>query len=568
VGLNSSDQTLDKISSEVHEAWKKVQLGLYRDALDLLEQTKVNATPDASALTIKGRALEGLGLFDDAESAYWEALSVDRNKTFEPFLFLGLLKDRLGDREKGLWVLEEGLKQFPGNTDLLREAGILHGLTGKWDKAFPYVLAAYRSAPEQEDNLMALGPIIDRLDILDLFGEMHQAFKTLLSRHPENPDIQDWYGRFLERMEKSQQALKFFRGLLRKSPRDTRLLAHVARLARNINEPARALDTYRLLMEETGESVDLYLAMAETHKMNGKPLSALPIVRRVLALDPENPDAQILLGLIAIDQGDTEKAENTLSEINYAPGHYQLGDLYLRKKKVANAVGAFARGFSLRPDPFYGLELLKLLNGKNEDFLFLETLSWMRILFPRTSVPNSLLKQISAKFLKNPEEQSLRDPEMLALYGLANALLPGRDRNMAYRLLEQAVTVDPLSEVLFWVLAMLDEDNRRWLAATTWYDKVKKNSREPVTLLHRMAENLYNHNHENDLEPLLEEFVSYYGARPGFYRVLASVVARSGDIDKPQAILRNGMKMFAEDSSLFEQFRALEPEKWNRLILS
>jgi tetratricopeptide (TPR) repeat protein len=563
-----SEQFLPDMGPAAREAMKNIRLGLYRDALDNLAQASENSIPDAHLSTLKGRALEGLGLFSEAETAYWNALSIDYNKTFEPFLYLGLLKDRFGDREKGLWVLEEGLKQFPGNTDLLREAGILHGLTGEWDLALPYILTAYRQSPSQEDNLLALGPVIDRLDILELFGEMHLAFKSLLERHPDNPDIQDWHGRFLERLEKSTQALKFFRGLVRKNPRDIRLLSHVARLARNVNEPARAIDTYQLLMEETEESVELYLAMAETHKMNGKPLSALPLVRRALALDPNHLEAQIMVGLITIDQGDLEKAESAVVNLPYAPAHYQLGDLYLRKKMPVKAMGAYSRGFSIRPDPYYGVELLKLIDRENEPFLFLETLAWIRILFPKTTIPSSLLKKTMAILSENPGQHSLHNSEKLAIHGLANVLLPGRDIDLGYQLLEQAATVDPLSEVLYWVLAMVDEDSRRWMNAVEWYKKIKKNSREPVTLIHRIAENLHNQDAYCDLDPLLEEFIATYGPRSGFYRVLASVVSRTGDLEKSQAILKKGMRTLIDDSSIFEQYRSLEPEKWKRILLS
>ena len=568
MGSTTSEHSSPNRTVSIEDVTKKVRLGLYPEALHLLEHLLEESVTDPSLHTLKGRVYESMGLFTEAEGAYWNALSIDHQTTFEPFLFLGLLKDRMGDREKGLWVLQEGLKHFPDNPDLLREAGILHGLSGEWDMALPYVLSAYRKHPSHEDNLMALGPIIDRLDLVDMFGEMNQAFKALLDRNPSNQDIQDWHGRFLERMEKSQQALKFFRGLLRKNPKDPRLLGHVARLARNVNEPARALDTYQLLMEETGESPEIYLDMAETHKMNGKPLSALPLVRRALSIDPDNRDALILLGLITIDQGDLDKAAEAVEVLSYAPAHYQLGDLYLRKKKYVQAIGAFARGFSIRPDPYYGLELLKLLNKGNDHFLFLETLSWMKILFPKTTIPGSLLKQELARLPKNPDKSSLHDPETLAIHGLANALLPGQDRSTGYRLLEQAVTVDPLSEVLFWVLSMIDEDNRRWTEAVGWYEKIKKNSREPVTLLHRISENMHNENMNCNLDPLLEEFVATYGPKPGFYRVLASVVARTGDVEKTRSFLKRGMKLFPDDSSLFEDFRSLDPEYWGELLLS
>ena len=394
---------------------------------------------------------------------------------------------------------------------------------------------------------------------------MHRAFSRLIERNPNNPDIQDWYGRSLERIEKSGQALKFFRGLSRKSPRDIRLLGHVARIARNINETGRALDTYRLLMEETGETPDLLLAMAETHKMAGKPLAALPLIRHALALDPDNPEARLLLVLATVDQGDAEKAQSLLEGIDQAVAHYQLGELFLRKKDFRRAAGALAHGFTLRPDPHYAPDLLSLLLSEGEDLLFLETLAFFRILFPREKVSASLLRKAVEHFSPLLSRGQADGPEVLAISGLAEAHLPGRDRALAVRLLEQAVTVDPLSEVLFWTLAMFEEDAGRWRLAVNWYEKVKKYSREPVTLLHRIAENLHNDRSRLDPWPLLEEFTGFYGSMPGFYRVLAAIAARS-DKSLSREILERGMQAFPEDPTLFSQYRSLEPERWNRLL--
>lgn len=544
---------------------KKLQAGLYQEGLEILSRIPTKGGVDCALESLRGQALEGMGHLSQAEEAYWKALSAEEERSPLPFLSLGLLKDRMGDRDRGLWVLEEGLRHFPDNIDLLREAGILYGLTGQWHRALPYILGAYRRAPDRPENIMAFGPIVDRLELVELYGEMHRAFSRLIERNPGNPDIQDWYGRSLERIEKSGQALKFFRGLLRKAPRDPRLLGHVARIARNINETGRAIDTYRLLTEETGETADLLLAMAETHKMAGKPLAALPLIRHALAIDPDNAEARLLLGLVTVDQGDAEKAQMLLEEIDQAVAQYQLGELFLRKKDSRRAAGALSRGFALRPDPHYAQELLSLLLSEGEDLLFLETLAFLRILYPKAKVSQSLLRRAGDHFPPLPSRGQADNPETLAISGLAEAFLPGRDRNLAIRILEQAVTVDPLSEVLFWTLAMFDEDAGRWLSAVNWYEKVKKNSREPVTLLHRIAENLHNANPGMDPWPLLKEFIGFYGPMAGFYRVLASIVSRS-DKGLSLEILERGMQTFPEDPSLFSQYRALEPDRWNRLL--
>lgn len=537
---------------------------LYSEALQRLEREAPERGQDSAVETLRGMAQEGEGHLAQAEESYWKAIASEKNRSPLPFLLLGLLKDRTDERQKALWVLEEGLRLYPEDPDLQREAGILNGLEGRWPRALPLILDAHRQAPRAPENILALASTVDTLEIIELFAPVARSLEDLIATNPDNPDIQDWYGRGLERIEKSSQALKFFRKLLRKSPRNLRLLRHVARLATNVNEFGRALDTYRLLMEEEGETLELCLLMAETHKMAGKPLAALPFVRRALALAPDSPDARLLLGLLQVDIGDPEKASEALSDIDSASAHYQLGELWLRKKRPEKAAVAFLRGFGIRPDPYYIPELLKLLLRFEETFTFLETLASTRILFPETSLSGRLLRQVADRIRDEglPED----DAHRLATLGLARAFLPPEDRKEAYSLLEQAVTVDPLSEVPYWVLAMIDEDRKDYRSALRWYDRILSASREPVTLLHRVAENRHNIDPSTDLLSLGERFSSIYGPRPGFYRVLFQVANRSAGKEMAQKILESGMSAHPRDPTLFSLYRTLEPERWRRMI--
>ncbi|MHB8369988.1 MAG: tetratricopeptide repeat protein [Leptospirales bacterium] len=551
--------------ASVGPAGELIRKGRFPEALELLDREEPERGRDSGVETLRGMAQEGLGLLGPAEESYWKAVASESNRSPLPFLLLGLLKDRTDDRKKALWVLDEGLRLFPGDPDLLREAGILHGLEGRWPRALPLILDAHRRSPSSPENILALASAVDTLEIIDLYATMNRNLELLLSANPDNPDIQDWYGRSLERIEKSSQALKFFRKLLRKTPRSRRLMRHVARLAANVNEFGRSLDTFRLLMEEEGETCELCLLMAETHKMAGKPLAALPFARRALAIAPERGEARLLLGQILIDTGDAEKAGDALSGIDSSAAHYQLGELWLRKKRPEMAAAALHRGFLIRPDPYYIPELLKLLAEFEDTFTFLETLAFVRILFPETPVSGRLLGRVADR-LQQGEQRESDDAHRLATEGLARAFLPREDRLAAYRSLEQAVTVDPLSEVPYWVLAMIDEDRKDWKAALGWYERILSSTREPVTLLHRIAENRHNLDPTTDLLPLAETFSGIYGPRPGFTRVLFEVASRSPEKTKALRILEAGMEAFPQDPSLFALYRSLEPERWRRLF--
>ena len=113
---------------------------------------------------------------------------------------------------------------------------------------------------------------------------------------------------------------------------------------------------------------------------------------------------------------------------------------------------------------------------------------------------------------------------------------------------------------------MIDEDRRDWKAALGWYERILSSTREPVTLLHRIAENRHNLDPTADLLPLASTFTALYGPRPGFTRVLFEVASRSPDKTHALRILEAGMEAFPQDPSLFALYRKLEPERWRRLF--
>ena len=153
----------------------------YSEALDLLDRKVPERDRDSAVETLRGMALEGQGLLSQAEECYWKAVAIEKNRSALPFLLLGLLKDRTDERKKALWVLEEGLRLFPGDPDLLREAGILNGLEGRWPLALPMILEAHRLIPSSPENILAMASTVDTLELIDLFAPMARNLENLLA---------------------------------------------------------------------------------------------------------------------------------------------------------------------------------------------------------------------------------------------------------------------------------------------------------------------------------------------------------------------------------------------------
>ncbi|MGK7391943.1 MAG: tetratricopeptide repeat protein [Candidatus Cyclobacteriaceae bacterium M2_1C_046] len=97
-------------------------------------------------------------------------------------------------------------------------------------------------------------------------------------------------------------------------------------------ERARAL--YQDLLEENPDDLAIKNKLAMTYMASNNPMQGIGMLREIVALDPENADALLNLGILAIQTSQYGRAEEHLSQlIKYHPEHYQ-GHLLLGAAKL------------------------------------------------------------------------------------------------------------------------------------------------------------------------------------------------------------------------------------------
>jgi predicted O-linked N-acetylglucosamine transferase (SPINDLY family) len=97
------------------------------------------------------------------------------------------------------------------------------------------------------------------------------------------------------------------------------------------------------------------LAVAIQHHQAGRLQAAEQIYRQVLAVEPKQPDALHLLGVIAYERGNHEIALDYIGRAiglngNTAVFHNNLGEVYRALRRIAEAVACYRRALELKPD--------------------------------------------------------------------------------------------------------------------------------------------------------------------------------------------------------------------------
>ena len=102
-------------------------------------------------------------------------------------------------------------------------------------------------------------------------------------------------------------------------------------------------------------TIDQALQLATTHHQAGRLAESEALYRQVLTVQPQNPDALHLLGIIANQTGHPDAAIELISraikakadEVTY---HFALGDVYSAGGRLDKAIPCYERAQRLRPD--------------------------------------------------------------------------------------------------------------------------------------------------------------------------------------------------------------------------
>lgn len=350
--------------------------GLVEEALSRFEQALVAAPENPEVVEAVGRALLNLDRLEEAEASFLDALDID-SEWAAPRMGLALLAMRREEPFKIVHHLERAIEADPEYPEAYMELGRYYGLMGepalaratfeRWTKSHPedadmlinagltaFDAADYASAMEFFDGALEVasdgeqlsGARTFRANSLDMLGRYDDAIEAYQAVIAETPDWWEAHanlGICHARNGHPEEAETAFRRGLEECPgspeiRDE-LAAHLLGAEKNLEEALSLAEEAVALGRD--ELRHLY-TLGEIKLALEDEAGAREAYTSILALDPDDPNAHLEIGLLHERQGEMGKAEEHFMEaLKHDPGNpralYSYASLYYTSDDLETA---------------------------------------------------------------------------------------------------------------------------------------------------------------------------------------------------------------------------------------
>jgi tetratricopeptide (TPR) repeat protein len=364
--------------------------GLLQDALSRFEAAR-GLEPAPEVAEAMGRALLGLDRLEEAEARFLEALALDpewvaprmglatlamhadepfkvvhqleRATSIDPeypdaFVELGRYYALLGEPALARATFERWTKSHPDDADMLINAGLAAFDAADYGTSLGFFDGALEVATDGQQKSGARTFRANSLDMLGRYGDAVAEYERVIKYAPDWWEAHANLGICHARNEHPGDAERAFRRGLRYCPGSPEIRDE---LAAHLLAEDKDLDEALALAEEAvalgGEEIRHLYTLGEARLALDDEEGSAEAYRQVLALDPEDPNAHLELGLYHERLGEMGKAEAHMMEAlkgdpnnpralySYASLYYATDDLETAEELLARAVAADA-GYS------------------------------------------------------------------------------------------------------------------------------------------------------------------------------------------------------------------------------
>ena len=363
--------------------------GLIEEALSRFEQALAAAPENPEVIEAVGRALLNLDRLEEAEASFLDALELDpewvaprmglamvalrRDEPFkivhhlerameadpeypDAYVELGRYYGAMAEPALAKATFERWTSRHPEDADMLINAGLTAFDAADYAQAYAFFEKAVEAASEEEQKSGARTFRANTLDMLGRYDEAVAAYEEVIAETPEWWEAHANLGICHARNGQPARAEAALRRGLEDCPgspeiRDE-LAAHLLAEGRDLHEALRLSEEAVALGRD--EIRHLH-TLGEVRLAMGDEAGAAEAYRAMLALDPDNPEAHLEIGLLHEAQGEVREAEEHFVEslksdpanprtlYSYASLYYAADDLETAEELLVRAIAADAR---------------------------------------------------------------------------------------------------------------------------------------------------------------------------------------------------------------------------------
>ncbi len=263
-----------------------------------------------------------------AENQFLAALEQDPENVHALNL-LGMLYVNNFRPEDAILCINKALKHAPNNAESHANLGLAHTYQGQLDKAVEHFRRSIRLAPDNPMTYNNLG------NVLREQGKPRDAIREYERALGMKPDFGMCWSNFAAALNEAEQRKAAHRAVHRAIELEPDLAqAHNNRGDILLAEARykEALESYETAARLSPKYTTAMINMARVQRDMDSPDAALATLNRVLEIEPENPQARHVLGVLREQMGDKSKAAEAFqAAIDAAPGmgvaHYHLAQI-------------------------------------------------------------------------------------------------------------------------------------------------------------------------------------------------------------------------------------------------
>jgi Tfp pilus assembly protein PilF len=241
----------------------------------------------SGALTFRANALDMLGRYDEAVAAYEEVIA-ETPEWWEAHANLGICHARNGHFDRAEAAFRRGLEDCPGSPEIRDElAAHLLSQGGDLQEALKLSEEAVALGRDEIRHLMTLGEV--RLASGDDEGTA-EAYRTVLSLDPENPEAHLELGILHERRGETAKAEEHFVESLKTDPGNPRALYSYASLYYTSDDLETAEEILERAVAADAEYSPALSALASIRARRGEYGDAMDFIERAVEAGESDAD--------------------------------------------------------------------------------------------------------------------------------------------------------------------------------------------------------------------------------------------------------------------------------------